>query len=246
MTNLVCFSDTHCGHIGGLTPPMYQSEFQPSLVAQVYDWFITEWKKFDKVDVLVINGDAIDGRGKKGSHDHLTTNLAGQREIFCRLINELYPYPKKILMTYGTDFHVTDGENHEDSIASEISARVSTEIALQVEEMLFHFKHTTGKTSIPHGQGTLLNKRSLWTNIKYASDIKIRSHTHEYFLSDNNLGLSVNTPALQVPCGSYGRRFDGWYDLGFVSFQVDGKEYSFNKHLCEFHNKKEILDYAKL
>ena len=68
-TRVVIGGDKHCGHRVGLTPPDWQSAI---LGRKYYNIQRELWKEFTgimdylkPIDVLMMNGDAIDGRGER-------------------------------------------------------------------------------------------------------------------------------------------------------------------------------------
>ncbi len=70
---LVIISDLHCGHRAGLTPPDWQSDFRKNsktqrnkfaeLQRELWQFYADTINDLRPVDVLVVNGDAIDGKG---------------------------------------------------------------------------------------------------------------------------------------------------------------------------------------
>ena len=134
-------------------------------------------------------------------------------------------------------------------LAEKFNAECKSEIKLSVYNKIFDFKHTTSKSSIPTGQGHLLSKRVLW-NILYnvmdgtqRANYFIRSHIHEYFQMDCNLGFAITTPALQLPFTTYGRKFDNYYNVGFVYFDIyENGKVDFEKCLYKFNSGKENIN----
>jgi hypothetical protein len=147
---------------------------------------------------------------------------------------------------YGTPYHVTNNGELEEYVAVHFHAQIAPSIRLSVNDCIINAKHTTSKTSIPHGQGLVL-KQALWelvhaqTDGGEAPDIIIRSHIHEYVYIDSPLGCIITTPALQIGDTSYGRKFSGFYDVGITTIDIEGKkEFSVNKHLFRVKKKNEV------
>lgn len=87
MTRLVIISDLHCGHRAGLTPPGWQTPLEaPDRLAAyarqqrvMWSWYAATIAALQPIDVLVANGDAIDGRGSRsGGTELITTDLSAQ------------------------------------------------------------------------------------------------------------------------------------------------------------------------
>ena len=81
MKVLAC-GDLHCGHAIGLTPKNWQ--YHPKLKkhqAQLYDF----WKKIAeeyRPDILIVNGDAIDGKGgRSGGVEQIAPDLDDQCQM---------------------------------------------------------------------------------------------------------------------------------------------------------------------
>ena len=65
---VVALGDLHCGHHAGLTPPSWwaSKSVKPSvheMQKQCWQWYAKQAKRVGHVDVLICNGDAIDGKG---------------------------------------------------------------------------------------------------------------------------------------------------------------------------------------
>lgn len=110
MARVVILSDLHCGHAVGLTPPQHQGapagmlrgrkEKLVGIQAALWEWFSKRIKALGNIDVLIVNGDAVDGKGRKsGGTEQITVDMNNQVEIasdcikFCKA-NEIH-------MTYG-------------------------------------------------------------------------------------------------------------------------------------------------
>ena len=70
---VVVISEEHCGHLAGLTPPQWQVAYKPKSDTKRNKWAKLQrdlWGFYEKtieelqpIDILINNGDAIDGRG---------------------------------------------------------------------------------------------------------------------------------------------------------------------------------------
>lgn len=235
-------SDLHCGHLLGLTPPRWQTE---DVQRDLWKWYVDKVQANGPYDFMICNGDAVDGIGRKETHEHGTTDTNKQvREaIECIDVSgECERY-----FTLGTPYHVTNNAELEEQLATHFRAPAKPVINLSVNGCLINAKHTTSKTSIPHGQGLVL-KQALWelvhagTNGTEAPDIIIRSHIHEYVYIDSPLGCIITTPALQIGDTSYGRKFSGYYDVGITVIEINGKkEFSVNKHIYRYKKSNEVI-----
>jgi hypothetical protein len=114
MKKVVLISDLHCGHRAGLTPPSKQYRIGTGdterdnfalLQSGIWDFMIGEIKELGKVDVLICNGDAIDGKGERsGGTELLEADRTKQADMAAECLSMFKA--KKIFMTYGTPYHV--------------------------------------------------------------------------------------------------------------------------------------------
>lgn len=256
MKRLLVMSDMHCGHFVGLTPPGWQERVGPNIPKAVaargklqralWKWFEQAVKAVQPIDVLVVNGDAIDGKGKRsGSTELRTADLGEQAEMAAASIRTVQA--EAIHMVYGTPYHVdADGEDIERYIATEVGASIEGHAFVEVEGVVFDCKHKVGGSQVPHGRHTAASKERLW-NLIWAerkgaprADVIIRSHVH-YFQYSGGAGrpgrpneLQVTTPALQGPGSKYGvRQCSGTVDFGFLTFDCHNGGYSWQSHLLQ-------------
>jgi len=230
MKQVLIISDLHCGNYSGLTPFSYISNKHPlrELAIDFYDWFIEAISKY-KIDICICNGDAIDGEGKKETIDLLTTDVNIQINMACEILEKINA--GKYYFTYGTPYHVTSSMHAEEIIADKMKGVIQRELDIDVYGKLLNFRHSTSKTSVPYGQGTLIAKRGIWNLInsvledKRKADVVIRSHIHEKVILKNNVGISASTPALELPFTEYGLKCEGFYNVGFFVLDIypDGK-----------------------
>ena len=131
---VLTLGDFHCGHVAGLTPPHWQRKAvveEDDVTTKWNKWcrletaLWAEWtkirKKIGKVDVLLVNGDCIDGRGERsGGTELITTNRTEQCDMAEYIIRQVGA--DKVIMTYGTAYHSGGFEDWEDAIATNIGA----------------------------------------------------------------------------------------------------------------------------
>jgi hypothetical protein len=125
----------------------------------LWDWYASEVKKVGPVDVLVVNGDAVDGDGSKDTIDHITTDMEDQADIAEKSIRQIKA--KKIYMTYGTPFHVAGTMKYENMIAKSLGCEIADTIYLNVNGTRFSFRHATGNAGTPYTQGTQTYKEAV-------------------------------------------------------------------------------------
>lgn len=250
-------ADLHSGHRVGLTPPRWH---RPELAnsdnpqAKFLKVQIELWYEFQKIvselqpiDILFVNGDAIDGRGERsGGTELLTTSQAEQILIAKDCIREVGA--KQIVMTYGTPYHTSNaGEDWEKELADDLGAlKIGGQEWVDVNGVIFDLKHKIGSTTIPHGKGTPLAKERLWNVLwneyeeQPKSDVIIRSHVHYAFACTEPGWLAMTTPALQGQGSKYGSRIcQGIVHWGLTHFDVfDDGAFSWAFHIVRVQSQK--------
>lgn len=231
----------------GLTPPSYQySPDAPDDDRQkagrvqraVWSWYAAAIAKLQPVDVLVVNGDAIDGKGKKsGGTEEIEADRLKQVEIARRCLEIVKA--KRVFMTYGTPYHTgEEGEDFDAILADKMSAEIHSHLFLKIYKTVFDIKHHLSGSGVPHIRYTAIAREGLWNqvwsmnDVQPRADVVIRSHVHFYRCGDDGRQLLVITPALQGFGSKYGaRRCSGVVDIGFISFDVFPHGKRMRKHL---------------
>lgn len=247
-------SDLHCGHVVGLTPPPWQQQKTKdhqwdkfsTLQHDLYQAFSQTITSLGKIDVLVVNGDCIEGKGERsGGTELITTDRNKQCEMAEYAIESIKA--DNIVMTYGTGYHTGDGEDFESNIARVVKAdKIGAHEWVEVNGLVFDCKHHIGSSSIPHGRHAAAAKERLWNLLwteheeQPKADVLIRSHVHYFDYCGGVNWLALTTPALQGMGSKFGsRRCSGHVDFGMVHFDVnpDGS-YTWQPHITRVVNQK--------
>jgi hypothetical protein len=246
-------ADLHCGHDVGLTPPDWDK--RPGEAYSRADTLYrhrrrlwntyAKWCKELAPDILIVNGDAVDGKGEKsGGTEQLTTDRVEQVDMAAACIEETKA--KRIVMSYGTSYHSGSLEDWEDLVAKQVEAeKIGSEDSIYVYGTIINYRHHASRSSIPHGRGTPLSKTRFWNMIwaergEYPkADILLRSHVHYFAFVGEADWLVVSTPALQGYGSKYGsRRMDGTVDFGIIYIDVNKKgEWAWHHRIRRFKNK---------
>lgn len=252
MKKVLVMSDLHCGHQVGLTPPDWQyvggrdgSNKHKIAATQRECWrfYLDGIKRHGPFDVVVVNGDAIDGKGERsGGTEQVTTDRNEQVDMACEAINEATGGKSKLLVTYGTPYHTGKDEDFEKQIADKCGGRVEGMGSFYVEDVKFQVKHHTGSSNVPHGRHTAIARERMWDVLwnvekwdREPSHIIIRSHVHYFNFCGGPNWLGMTMPALQGLGSKYGvRQCSGVVDYGFVVFTINGKQFSWTPHLLKF------------
>lgn len=251
MKKVLVVSDTHCGHLVGLTPPAWQIGSESNLTKrqkygriqeEAWEWFSDQVQKHGPYDVIIANGDMIDGSGvRSGGTELITVDREEQAEmaiaVLKRCIGKRFTVLPKIIMTYGTAYHTGDGEDWENYIANKLDAKIGAHEWVQVDGVIFDVKHHIGGSQVPHTRANAIGRDALWSQLWADrcmvpdSDILIRSHVH-YHVGSWDFTIKphwrMTTPALQAMGTKYGaRRCSGLVDFGFLVFEVEGTHFDF-------------------
>ena len=251
MSKIVMLGDLHCGHAAGLTPPDWWVNDKQNLAAyQRESWarYLDFIKQIGRPDILICNGDAIDGKGQKSQGvELLTPDMEQQALIAAQCLGQWKA--KKVIMTYGTPYHTGTGENFENIAARALDADIANQQFLEIDGVIFSIKHKpAGSSSIPHGRHTGVARDRLW-NVLHAdienqpkADVIIRSHVHYHTFSGGPDWLAMTLPALQGPKSRYGvRECTGIVDWGIITFQTKKGAYSWQSHIVRMAAAKAKL-----
>ena len=249
MKRVVIISDLHCGHRAGITPPGWQypelenDDPERKSFARnqriLWDWFTAEIDRLQPIDFLLINGDAIDGKGtRSGGTEVLEADRSKQADIAVRVIERVGA--RKIVMTFGTPYHVGQEEDWERIISERVGAeKIGSHEWPEIEGVIFDLKHKIGGSVIPHGRYTAIAREDMWNlfwaerNGQPRADVIIRSHVHYFGYQGRDGQLGITMPALQGWGSKYGtRECSGTVDIGFVHFDVEGRgNFAWSAHL---------------
>lgn len=246
-------SDLHCGSIYGLTPPGWftkQSKHHYTIQREAWKAYLQMTKKWSEPDVLLVNGDAIDGRQEKQGGAELLTN---DRNMQCDMAVKCIKCwdAKQVIMTYGSKYHVGDqAEDFEYNIANSVGAEIEGRMLFEMEGMTIDARHQVSSSVIPHGRATGLLREIMWDLIREAADnwpkvdMVIRSHAHYHLWVEMPGKIGIITPSLQLSRGRYGsREMSGSTHWGAIRLTIhNGEIIGRDINLCSLHaNKPKVM-----
>lgn len=267
---MVILSDLHCGHAVGLTPPEYHYAMPKKKennwrykVAKVqretWNWWekdIAEVREEKPIDLTVLNGDAIDGRGEKSGGTELTAvDRFTQADMAVTIMK--MAKARKYKQTYGTGYHTGNYEDYEDYICKELGNTKGVEKAtigdhawVNCNGTMFDFKHHVGGSGTPYGQFTPVAKDKVWNSLwslrdeQPNADVIIRSHVHTHTFCGEYDWLAITTPALQGMGSKFGsRRCSKRINIGYLVFDIaaDGS-YTWQSRIARLKCNKVTVD----
>jgi hypothetical protein len=212
---IVCLSDCHVGSWYAVAPPSftvnrgdetYQMKYNAIQKSLYKAWkeCATEW---NSPDILVINGEPIDGPNCREPSAVWSTRLQDQMEaakILIRMYNA-----KKIYTTRGSDYHVTvEDQPFEEYFGKEIGATsvkgfyAPNELNLAVNGRIINFMHALPNTISWQYRSTAITREMAMIKLnrshRYDADIIIRSHVHFFWYSGSTSHLAIITPCFKL------------------------------------------------
>ena len=255
---IAVLSDLHSGHKVGLTHPGFLpkepvAKDRPFVdAARAYwDYYEANLRKSGPFDIVFVNGDMVDGRGKKsGGVELWTTDMEAQCDYAIKALRRVPAHNKtKWVMTRGTPYHTGEEEDWENIVAASFDAKIGEHEWVEVEGVVFDLKHhPAGGSGVPQGRHTGVAKDRMW-NLVWAheelqpdADVFIRSHVHYHNFCGGPDWLALTTPALQGFGSRFGaRRCSGTVDFGFVTFEVNKGTYSWQPHIAKLEQQKATV-----
>lgn len=257
---VVVVSDLHCGHIVGLTPPTWDAmreevgaEYLEKAYRQrrhIWDFYAKTLKELRPIDVLICNGDAIDGSGERvAGREMLIPDKNEQAKMAAQCLQEARA--KSYLLTYGTGYHTGKDVDFEKLVAQHLDAmKVESVGHLLVNNVAFQYRHYISGSQVPHTRATAIAREQLWNALWEArgeypkADVILRSHVHYFRYTGDGDWLGIVTPGLQGYGSIFGARtFSGLVDIGVIYFDVPakGKNYDWDWRLCRMPRAKPVM-----
>lgn len=244
MKHGVILSDSHCGHIFGVTPPEYwfdggnhQRTKAREWQENTYRWLERKAKEIGHIDRLICNGDMIDGdaESNKGT-DLITTDRLEQSKMaltFIRLFDA-----DNYTVIEGTARHTGTSERFEEPIANALGVELQVHAWIEHAGCIIDFRHHIGSTSTPGAVPPTLSREKVWNllwaerSLQPKAKVFIRSHIHSYFVVSDDIFIAMTTPALQGWTHYGGTRISKTVSYGFIEFWISDKgEFTWKTHL---------------
>jgi hypothetical protein len=231
---ILIIGDLHCGSMCGLTPPDWivskgRNEFYSNLQKEMWDNYLEMCEDFGKVDALIVNGDAIDGKGtRSGSTEQITADMFEQCDMAVKALEHIDA--RQVMFTYGTPYHtaLNSGEDFDKEIADRLNAPIQDELNVDVDGLIFNVKHKVGSSSSPYNRAMPAGRHRLWDALEALrteqkpADVYVRSHVHYFSFCGESKWYAFTLPALQSSETKYGaRQCVGLTDWGMCMFMVD-------------------------
>jgi len=254
---MLVVADFHCGHEFGLTPPDWwvRDDTNNLHVTKAGNFQRELWRFYTEtidalkpIDILIINGDCIDGKGERsGGVELLTTDRNEQVDMAKVAVD--YVDADVVRIIHGTRYHVGKDEDFEAMLGRIVKCKkvdVQGHAFININGCSVDIKHKVASSTIPHGRMTAIARARLWNLVWYSeherqpkANVLIRSHVHYFSYAGGKSWLGVVTPAMCYN-SAYGiRECEGLVDVGMVYFDFDEKgEYTWQPIFAQFKELK--------
>lgn len=225
-------SDLHCGHQFGLAHP---EDCVNDVQRKAWDFVEEGLRKYAPYDVVLTNGDAIDGNAhRNGGIELITTDRLQQCDMATKILRKIAYIGKncpEYYFTRGTPYHTGQEEDFENVIAQafaiEGKASIGETMLINIEDVVFNLKHKIGGGVLPHTKASPLLRDVLMAIIKeniegkVRADVFVRSHVHSHIFVEAMRRTALITPALEINSAYGQRQCSGLTDFGFVICEVE-------------------------
>jgi hypothetical protein len=231
---ILWISDTHCGHVCGLTPPEWWDAIPAGKLRDIarrgWEWYLDFLKRGGPYDLLVHVGDGIDGRGLRSDGREVIAQPEDQCEMLLSVIGAARC--DRIAIVEGTPYHTSDGAQWESVAASRLRDRGNTvdfgeRLTITVNGRIFDARHKVGGSQAPTGGDAALRSeivRSAEWSAEYGYPVPheiVRGHVHRERVVGGGLRWARSLPALQMWTGYGARECGALYHWGATICDVD-------------------------
>lgn len=256
LKRVLIVNDFHSGHLIGLTPPKHDIKhgdkdfFKLDKMRRTYwNYFAREVKALGHIDVCLIVGDCIEGKGEKsGGTELLEADPMKQCTIAETVIETIGA--DKNFMVFGTQYHTGDDADAERAIQKHVKAeKIGSHDWIDINGLIIDYKHHVGSSQVPYSRHTAVAKERMWNMFWNEfdefpkADVFLRGHVHYYDFCGGYGWLAMTLPALQGYGSKFGARIcSGTVDFGFVHFDITSKdEYSWAHHIMKLKRSKQAI-----
>lgn len=213
-----------------------------------------------KPNLLVINGEPIDGANKRQlGQQSWSTNLEDQMNDSAKLIKEI-PY-SNLMFVRGSGYHVqVDGTNFEEVLANRLGAAKYKAYGgegttdyyafVDINNKMFNFTHHVGFNKWAAYRTTAISREMAGMHFEkdklHPADVIVRSHVHYFVHVEFVHSHGVSTPAWKFPDAHL---FRGGVagttpDVGMVEFIVEPNgKLIVEKHIAELDIKPLVRHF---
>ena len=235
----ICSSQPKYSQAPPAEPTIYQPNKVQKALYKAWEEVAKEWKR---PDILVLNGEPIEGQQYKNMGTEVwTTDLNDQLED-AKVLIDMFD-AKKIYCTRGSDYHVSlKGVPLEEAFGQMVGAEkvggyyAPYEIYLEEEGVVFNFAHHVGYNMEFYRSTALTREMALMKlneSHKWKADVIVRSHVHYFWYVGSTSHMTMSTPCWKLADWFMQRKGPGGAvpDIGAVRFTVDKGKYTWEKKI---------------
>jgi len=243
--HVVVLSDLHVGSTLAIMPRKWTlmgsghtvtASSNQQCLLQAFWEVVYRWQK---PDILIILGDAIDGQAPADYGVTTWTTSILDEVMAAKKLIQLFE-ARHIYVLQGTDYHVSiNGVAAEELLASELNAeffseehrqlgiRSDKQLWLKVDDVVFHFAHPISS------RGPNILQRELAEAVKHGANIAVRGHYHVYRHWETSAGHIFISPGWQLQTHYMQRKSPLGLvpDIGAIRFTVNGRNFGHEKLL---------------
>jgi hypothetical protein len=217
----IACSDTHCGHVAGLTPPGWaggDKAFPGRAEARDAAW--RKWteilRAYGPFDFGLFVGDGIDGRAEKdGGADIIVADQAKQADCLAECLDAV-PFRGKRptwAAVYGTPYHVGKCEVFERLAYSKLGIPAELQgdqVTVEVGGALIDIRHDIGSGDLALRKEAQTDRLWRLEHGGRPASIYLRGHVHTYARVDGGAAWTcASLPSLQLSTRFGARRVHG-------------------------------------
>lgn len=230
MLEILVVSDLHLGSRYAVMPRKWGGYTANKTQRKI----LKKWRemcKREKPDLVVVNGDAVDGKQKASSGKELwTTDLDEQIDAAVELVKQINC--NQFLVTYGSSYHTDLNLNADQVFAKRLGAeKAGWELNVKTENGTLHFSHQISVSSSAWQYRTTPLAKELVASLLHDDvlpkyKVIVRSHAHYFCAVSFSNNFAVVTPCWQTRTPYMVRKGLGLIPkLGYVVLSSDGEDW---------------------
>lgn len=233
MLRILKINDMHAGHVLGLMPPEWQAPVYHEWQRPFWDFFTTTVDQIGKVDVLAVNGDAVDGPSEKDAAYLAYPKFNDQVDIADAIARQIKAERRVVIK--GTGYHTDRSGSYEEAVAQMLNCDAEDEWRSSFNGCIVQLRHVVGRSDTPYGQYTQDAKEMIneWLRAEMEdyepARVIGRAHVHYstgvWTIKNNRKVQAFTAPGLQLrgpKIGPFVRKLRTWmYHVGVTLIEID-------------------------
>lgn len=247
MKKVLIVNDLHCGSICGLGVPAFVGSANYRLPFTetnqfLYDKWMEMVRDVGQVDLVIANGDLVEGLNKKKNGEEIITPyITDQCSMAVELLKRINS--KNYAFTGGSPYHTGQDINGDQEVCARIGGTwFGPDGKIELEGIKIHVRHVNSYSKVPYARATsLLFEQCIAAIEGDSTDIFIRSHTHKFVYAGINGRLSMTTPCWKASDTYIRHKSIEKTDCGWILITIDGFNYSWQHHVFSAPDTTPVL-----